>query len=156
MVNPTRTDPGSEIPSSEGIPVAESSLPANIEAHQTEARAAASEVLTPRQRKLAELDARRREHIESDRGAEKLSDYDLDLNFLWQLNGEGLPLTRKDLNHATGNQAVVLRFEDFETLGSIDFIHSSGERMVIEAESLSPDDVLILYPEELGDEEGGR
>lgn len=55
--------------------------------------------------------------------------------------------------HQTGIQAVVLSPEDLETLGSIDFIHRTGERMQVEPESLNEDDMLILYPEDLGNSE---
>jgi hypothetical protein len=58
------------------------------------------------------------------------------------------------LAHETGNQAVVLTREELEVLGCLDFIHVSGERMLIEPESLREGDVLILYPYELGNEEG--
>ena len=75
------------------------------------------------------------------------------LDSIFQLSQMELPLSRKDLEHKTGLQAVVLTREDIEDLGVIDFIHSSGERMMIEPESLKHDDVLILYPEDLGDQE---
>ena len=73
-------------------------------------------------------------------------------NFIYQLNQIGNPLTRKDMLHETGNQAIVPR-EDLEILGGLEFIHISGERMLIELDSLHPDDVFILYPHEVGDEE---
>lgn len=101
---------------------------------------------SPKEKKLQELSNRR------ESGA--LSPHDFDLNFIFQLNQANAPLTRRDLAHETGNQAVVLTRADFEALGCLDFIHSSGERMLIEPESLGEDDVLILYPEDLGDEEG--
>jgi hypothetical protein len=94
-------------------------------------------------KKLAELSAKRE--------SKEISPYDFDLNFIFQLNEAGFPLTRRDMLHETGNQALVLTRNDFETLGCLDFIHVSGERMVIEPESLDPNDVFILYPDELGD-----
>lgn len=102
-------------------------------------------VLARKEQKLRELSAKRE--------AKELSPFDFDLNYIYQLNEAGLPLTRKDMLHETGNQALVLTREDFEVLGCLDFIHVSGERMLIEAESLDPNDVFILYPHELGDEE---
>ncbi len=108
---------------------------------QTETR----QELSPRQKKLQEL-AKRRE-------TKELSPYDFDLNFLWQLKEAGEPLRRKDLDHQTGIQAVVLNREDFDTLVRLDFVHRTGERMQIEPESLDGDDVLILYPEDLGNAE---
>ncbi|MBI2117667.1 hypothetical protein HYT95_02095 [Candidatus Peregrinibacteria bacterium] len=91
--------------------------------------------------------ARRRE-------AHEISPHDFDLNFIFQLNQVNAPLTRRDLNHETGTQAVVLNREDMDALGCLDFIHRSGERMLIEPESLAEGDVLILYPEDLGNVEG--
>ena len=87
------------------------------------------------------------------REAEENSSFDFDLNWIFQLNQAELPLTRKDMLHETGNQALVLTRSDLETLGCLDFIHVSGERMLIEPESLDPKDVFILYPHEVGDEE---
>ncbi len=102
-------------------------------------------VLARKEQKLGVLSAKRE--------SKELSPYDFDLNYIYQLNEAGLPLTRKDMLHETGNQALVLTREDFEVLGCLDFIHASGERMVIEAESLDPKDVFILYPHEVGDQE---
>ena len=96
-------------------------------------------------RKLRQLAAKRE--------ANELSEHAVDLNVVFQLNVAGLPLTRRDMVHETGDQALVLTRQDFDVLGSLDFIHASGERMVIEAESLDPDDVFILYPDEVGNEE---
>ena len=104
-------------------------------------------VLARKEQKLKELSAMRE--------ANELSPYDFDLNYIFQLNEAGLPLTRNDLLHETGNQALILSREDFETLGCLDFIHVSGERMLIEPESLDPNDVFILYPHEVGNEEKG-
>jgi|GEM_PF-6187701 len=124
----------------------ESPSPDPFSAQGAAVRSEAQGILSSRQRKIAEL-VRRRE-------ARELSPFDFDLNALFQLNQQGMPLTRRELAHATGLQAVVLTPENFERIGCIDFIHSSGERMVIEAASLKPDDVFILYPEDLGNEEG--
>lgn len=101
---------------------------------------------SPKEKKLRGLSDRRE--------ANEISPYDFDLNFVFQLNQIDAPLTRRDLNHETGVQAVVLTREDLEALGCLDFIHSSGERMLIEPESLREGDVLILYPEDLGNTEG--
>lgn len=107
---------------------------------------------SPKEKMLREL-ARRRE-------AKEISPYDFDLLFLSQCNKLAclgkipIPLKRRDLDHKTGIQAVVLTRDDMEVLGFLDFIHSSGERMLIEPESLSEGDVLILYPEDLDNVEG--
>ena len=98
-----------------------------------------------KERMLREL-ARRRE-------TKEISPYDFDLNFLFQLNQADAPLTRRDLRHETGLQAVVLTRDYMEALSCLDFIHSSGERMLIEPKSLPEGSVLVLFPEDLGDEE---
>ncbi len=102
-----------------------------------------------------EVAQRKRGELAQRREAKEISPHDFDLNFIFRLNEIDAPLTRKDLVHETGNQAVVISREDLETLGCVDFIHSSGERMVIEPSSLREGDVLILYPEELGDKKKG-
>lgn len=100
----------------------------------------------PKERKLRELERRRE--------AKEIGPHDFDLNFIFQLNSINAPLHYSDLRHERGWQAVVLTRDDMETLGCLDFIHRSGERMLIEPESLSEGDVLILYPEDLGNVEG--
>ncbi len=94
--------------------------------------------LSPKERKLQKLRERRESGT--------LDPYDLDLNFLFQLQQAGDPLTRNDLK----NQAVVLTREDFDQLGSMEILLANGESMVIDSESLPEDDVLIMYPEDLG------
>lgn len=88
------------------------------------------------------------------REQKELSPFDFDLNFIFQLNQINAPLRASDLRHETGWQALVLTRDDLETLGCLDFISRNGERMMIEPESLSSDDALILYPEDLGESEG--
>jgi hypothetical protein len=100
-------------------------------------------VLKRREQQLKELSAKRE--------AKELSPHDFDLNFIFQLNEVGLPLTRKDMHHETGDQALVLTRENLEELEGLDFIHASGEIVSIEPESLDPNDVFILYPDEMGD-----
>lgn len=78
-----------------------------------------------------------------------LSPYDFDLNYLFELSKERLPLAKSDLRHETGLQAVVLTRDDMEILGGLEFIHSSGEAMFIEPESVRQGDILVLYPWEL-------
>lgn len=106
--------------------------------------AALEDVAIARQRKEAEL-LRRREMNE-------VSPHNFDLNFIFRLNEMDQPLTRDNLVSETGNHAVVLTRDDLDTLGCVDFIHVSGTRIVLEPEQLRNGDVLILYPEELGNE----
>ena len=102
--------------------------------------------LSPMQRKFRELVQRREAGL--------VSPHDFDLNFIFQLNQINAPLTRRHLRHESGNQAVVLTRDGFDSLGYIDFIHKSGERIRIERDDLDKYDVLILYPSDLGDVEG--
>jgi len=115
------------------------------EGTQNALKSALDPVPARKAQKLAGLSARRETH--------ELSPHDFDLNFIYQLNEAGLPLTRRDMQHQTGNQALVLTRDELETLGYLDFIHASGKRTVIWPSSLDPDDVLILYPDEVGNEE---
>ena len=100
-------------------------------------------VLARRAQKLKDLSAKRE--------AKELSPYDFDLNYVFRLNEAGLPLTRTDMLHETGSQALILSREELDVLGFLCFIRVSGERMLIEPESLDPHDVFILYPHEVGD-----
>lgn len=126
----------------------DNAVPVEVEMKQT--KSALDHALAPaldrKERKLKELSAKRE--------AKELSPFDLDLNFVFQLNEAGLPLTRKDMLHETGKQALLLTRQDLEVLGYLDFIHASGVRVTLEAESLDAEDVFILYPHEMGDEEG--
>jgi hypothetical protein len=92
----------------------------------------------------------KREELREKREKKELSPFDFDLNFLYQLAQADAPLTRKDLEHETGLQAVVLTRADLDTLGGFDIIYSNGERISIEPEQLGKTDVLILYPSDLG------
>ena len=107
-------------------------------------RGALDAALARKAQQLAELSARRE--------TKELSPYDFDLNFIYQLNVAGSPLTRKDMQHETGNQALVLTRDDLRILGSLSFISASGKRVVIRPENIDPNDVFILYPDEVGDE----
>ncbi|PIR53079.1 hypothetical protein COU76_03060 [Candidatus Peregrinibacteria bacterium CG10_big_fil_rev_8_21_14_0_10_49_10] len=112
-----------------------------------------SQVVDPKKRKEAKLAALARWRGEE--SAEQISPYDFDCNFLWNLAEADSPLKRSDLIHETGLQAVVLNKEDLEEIGGFDILLASGERISIEPESLQADDVLIIYPHELGDDESG-
>lgn len=78
---------------------------------------------------------------------------DFDLNTLSRLNDMDLPLRRRDLETQPLGQALVLTQEDLEKLGYIDFIHVTGERMVIESDSLPLGRLTVIYPTDLGNEE---
>ncbi len=120
-----------------------------ISVHLEDTQAGVEGILDPviarREKKLKDLATKRE--------AQELSPHDFDLNFIHQLNQAGLPLTRKDLTHETGNQALILTYEEFQRLGCLDFVHVSEGRISIDPDDLDPNDVFILYPEEIGDEE---
>jgi hypothetical protein len=128
-------------------------VPKNPAVDTTDARGKLMDVLTPKTvhaRKLKKL-----KELLTRRVAKEISLYNLDVNLIRQLNQSGTPLTRKDMLHETGHRAIVLTRQDFAALRIVDFIHVSGERMVIDSESLDPNDVFILYPEEVGNDATG-
>lgn len=108
-------------------------------------RDAVSDALSPEHERRMEL-SRRRE-------SKELSPFDFDLNFIFQLNEAGQPLARRDLTHQTGTQAVVLTREDLETLGGFTYVDRSGALIDVESESVPHE--LILFPEDVGNEQEG-
>jgi hypothetical protein len=110
-----------------------------LEAHVPDTRS----VLQRREEKLAEL----AEHREKG----KLSPFDLDLNDVAQLMKTGGTLTRRDMQHESGLQALVLTRADFDVIGTLKFVHRSYGELSIEPQSLHSDDVLILYPRQVAD-----
>lgn len=91
--------------------------------------------------KLAEL-ARRRESGEI--AAENFNTNDL----LWFIE-DNIPLTSADLRK-NGNQALVLTSDEFEELGLFDVILKDGTQTTLDPDDFPKDDVLIIYPEDLG------
>ncbi len=109
---------------------------------------------SPRTRKLAALQKR----LESG----EILDEDLGFDFIWQLESirqedpAQKPLQRKDLEFTTdgarkGN-CLKLTCEELNALGGLEMVLPNGARFFYDPEDLSPDDVLILYPEDLGNE----
>lgn len=94
-----------------------------------------------------------RKRLAERRESGELSRYDFDLNWIFQLVEYGVPLTRKALHHQTGVQAVVLTPEDLETLGDFAYVSADGKIVTIHVGSIPEGDVLILYPEDLGEED---
>ncbi|PIR52222.1 hypothetical protein COU77_01750 [Candidatus Peregrinibacteria bacterium CG10_big_fil_rev_8_21_14_0_10_49_16] len=91
------------------------------------------------------------------------SPYDFDVNFLYQLifyadePEEDALLKKKHLKHETGHQALVLTRDQLEQLealegGILRIVNPKGKVIRIFAEAIDPDDVLVIYPHELGDE----
>lgn len=72
-----------------------------------------------------------------------------DLTYLIGLKNVGEPLTHRDV----GNKAVVIPQKELETLGYLDMVLRSGERIMIDPDDTGyePDDPFIIFPEELGD-----
>lgn len=94
------------------------------------------------EKQLQEL-ARRRE-------AGELAPYDYEVNYIWYLQQMGEPVTRKDVQ----NHAILIRPEEFEALGFLEFINAAGEKMIIgfTDENFDLNNPLIIFPEELGEE----
>jgi len=148
--------PGAAAPALSGIPVSEEI------ARETKA-AVGHRLESPhvaRERKMAELAARRTPDCPEDL---RLSPFDFDPSFIEQLVRNRGILKRGDVQHPSGPQAVTLSRSDLEDLddlmdpadpadiGGFRILHASGKVMCIMAESLREGDVLIIYPEELGE-----
>ena len=131
--NPQEADPSAP-------PVSKNTPSEEPETIQT-TRSTVEAVLTPRERRLRELAERRREG---------LSPHDFDTNEIRRLDDERIPLTRTIL----GNQAVIIDSDALKVLRGTNIILASGVRSPIDPEDFGNDDVLIIYPEDLGNEEG--
>lgn len=81
--------------------------------------------------------------------AGELDKIDFENNYLFYLQENDQPVTRKDI----GNKAIVLTGAELETLGYLEMIRADGETTVIDPEDTGygPNDRLIIFPEELGD-----
>lgn len=108
--------------------------------------------------RAAVLAQRRKEGKDS---KETISPHDFDLNRLWWLNGgddedaEPTPLTRSQLAHSTGEQAVVLTSAECGILGRLSFIDCYGRRHDLDLRAaVSEGATFILFPEDLGETEG--
>ncbi|MDD5743071.1 MAG: hypothetical protein PHX87_06660 [Candidatus Peribacteraceae bacterium] len=79
---------------------------------------------------------------------------------LWWLNGgddeaaEPKALTRSMLMHSKGEQAVVLTFEERNIVRRLTCIDCHGRRICLALEDILENELLIIFPEELGDTEG--
>lgn len=83
-----------------------------------------------------------------------LSAFPFDLNFIASINEVGELLRYSNIRHTVGEQAVVCTREDMEILGGLAYVDRSGQIRDAEPESVAEDGVFILYPEELGEQEG--
>ena len=88
--------------------------------------------------------ARRRE-------AGELAPYDYEVIYIQYLQQDGEPVTLKDVE----NHAIVIKPEDFETLGHLKYVNADGRITVIDFadEGFDKDHPLIIFPEQLGDKE---
>ncbi len=93
------------------------------------------------------------EALAAKREANELSKFDLDWESIFELNRYELPLTRNDMMHMTGEQALVLSAEQLTELGGFDYINTAGKRISVDYDTLEPGDVLILFPDEVGTKE---
>ena len=81
--------------------------------------------------------------------AQEIGESDFGPESIFYLQQEGKPLTRAEV----GNRAVVLNQAELDGLGYIELVFDNGETTLIEAEytGYGEDDLLIIFPEELGD-----
>jgi len=93
------------------------------------------------EQKIQEL-ARRKE-------AGELEPYDYEVINIWYLQRMDRSITRKDV----GNHAIIISPEEFERLGYIEYIRSSGEIIVIDSDDVDKNHPFIIFPEELGEKQ---
>ncbi|KKT74323.1 MAG: hypothetical protein UW69_C0040G0013 [Microgenomates group bacterium GW2011_GWA2_44_7] len=99
--------------------------------------------------KLKELASRR------ERG--KVSKNDYELNYLAYLIEMGESLRRSDLQpREEPGEAVVLESWQFAELGTLMITLKTGQRIIIDSDDFPPDNVLIIYPDDLGTQEDER
>jgi len=149
MVDPNMPAPG--IPEDAGEIPPEPSL--RIHGEISDARDVARKTLDPIQR-LKKL-----------RESGEISPHAFDLNKLLEYAGRGILLRRSHLAHSTGKQAVELILDQLYALQDalaehgmegtpIMFIDRLGRKTVITEDFFSGAGILILLPEDLGEEEG--
>jgi|GEM_PF-2277104 len=83
------------------------------------------------------------------REAGEISPFDVDKIELFNYSQGDVPLQRKDLQSATGEQAVVLTREDMNFLVDLYYIDKKGRRIELHLDEF-PGDVFILFPDDLG------
>ena len=93
-----------------------------------------------KEQKLAEL-VRRRESGE-------IGPEDFNTNQLQWLIAEDTTLTRRNLENA--NSALVISSDEFQRIGPFNVILAGNEHITLDPDDFPPDDVLILYPWDLG------
>lgn len=71
---------------------------------------------------------------------------DYEVIYISNLMDKGIPITRKDVK----NQAIVIRPNEFETLGYIEFVSSSGEVITIDFDDVDNSKPFIIFPADLG------
>lgn len=100
-------------------------------------------------RNLSEKEQKRRDELARRREAKEVGELDFNTNTLQSLMAYGdMPLTREELERE--NAALVLTPEEFQAIGPFDVILATGERTTLDPDDLSPDDILVLYPRDLG------
>lgn len=75
------------------------------------------------------------------------------MNCITYLNERDEPLIQKYVADATGPKAVVFTKDEILELGGFDFIDHNGRRISINPENMPDGEVLVLYPEQLGNKE---
>lgn len=105
---------------------------------ESEGQQEVEQPLDKKAKRLAEL-RRRRESGE-------VSREDYNTNELQWLIADDEPLTATDL----GDECLVLTPEEFQNIGLFDVLRSNGERMTLDPDDFPKDDILIIYPSDLG------
>lgn len=105
--------------------------------------------LNPEEKRTQIVEKQKQELLRR-REAEELEQYDYEVNNIWYLQQANRPLTRKDI----GNHAILIRPNEFENLQYLEYISADGEKITLDLteENFDTQNPLIIFPEELGEE----
>ena len=150
MVDPNK--PTSGIPEDEGRSASEPI--ARIHSEVTGMHEAARKALDPFQRL---------KQLRSPESRERISPKDYDANEIAKHAKHGVPIRRSDLAHSTGEQPVVMAFEEFEVIRDdladdgremqLFYIDRSGRKVAVTENSFSEGGAFVLFPDEVGEKE---
>ncbi len=118
----------------------------SLHTNEDHVRASARAALSPQKGIKRELRLRRR--------SGELSPDGVNPFYLIQLNAAGIPLRRNNLQNSTGLQAVELTHLECMIVGHLLLIDCHGVRHDIDLCLIPEGKTVILFPEDLGDEEG--
>ncbi|MFH1444591.1 MAG: hypothetical protein ABIG34_04365 [Candidatus Peregrinibacteria bacterium] len=146
MTDPLPRDSGPEEISPNDVHVDEEPVILLLHTNGDQVRASARAALSPQQGIKRELRLRRR--------SRELSRYGIDPFYLIRLNDAGIPLRRNNLQNSTGLQAVEPTHDECMIVGHLLLIDCHGVQQDIDLQSIPEGKTVILFPEDLGDEEG--